>query len=118
MDKHLVGLVNDFDQESGGMDFSTALKLLKDGENVTRASWNDIKQVALQKGYPKGIPCNKQTATCWGLHEREKFICNPYLQCERADGSFSMWVPTVDDILADDWYIYMTEEELKANGIE
>lgn len=31
MDKHLVGLVNDFDQESGGMDFSTPLKLLKDG---------------------------------------------------------------------------------------
>lgn len=29
-----------------------------------------------------------------------------------------MWIPSVDDILADDWYVYISDEELKANGIE
>lgn len=118
MNGHLVGMVNNIEQVTDGFDFGTALKLLKDGANVARASWNDIKQVALQKGYPNGIPCNEQTAKCWGLHPGDKFICNPYLQCERSDGSFSMWIPSVDDILADDWYVYISDEELKANGIE
>jgi hypothetical protein len=26
--------------------------------------------VAIQKGYPEGIPCNKQTAEVWGVEWR------------------------------------------------
>ncbi len=49
--------------------------------------------VVYQKGYPQGIPCNKQTAEAWGLNEGDLFVCNPYLQIRCVDGSHSMWVP-------------------------
>jgi hypothetical protein len=61
--------------------------------------------VVYQKGYPDGIPCNKQTAEAWNLKEGDLFVCNPYLQLKCADGSHSMWVPSINDVLACDWSI-------------
>ena len=62
--------------------------------------------VVMQKGYPDGIPCNKQTADAWGLNEGDLFKVNPYFQIKGTDGKHSMWVPSVTDILvADDWEI-------------
>lgn len=57
-----------------------------------------------QKGYPDGIPCNKQTAEAWGLQEGDLFKCEPYLQISTVDGSHAMWVPSIRDCLAEDWY--------------
>ena len=61
--------------------------------------------VVYQKGYPEGIPCNKQTAEAWGMNEGDLFVCNPYLQIKNVNGSHSMWVASINDILADDWEI-------------
>ena len=58
-----------------------------------------------QKGYPDGIPCNLQTAKAWGMNEGDLFKCDPYLQIKTADGSHAMWVPSIGDILAEDWQI-------------
>ncbi|PFP97703.1 hypothetical protein COK06_13260 [Bacillus cereus] len=85
-------------------DFGWALQRLKDGAKVFRSGWNGKGMFAVyQKGYPNGIPCNKQTAEAWGLTEGDLFIVRPYLQLRCADGSHAMWVPNVSDILADDW---------------
>ena len=90
-------------------DFSKALKDVKKGNRISRSKWNNPNVfVVYQKGYPEGISCNKQTAEAWGLNEGDKFICNPYLQIQNSDGSHSMWVPSIDDILADDWMVSMT----------
>lgn len=59
--------------------------------------------VVMQKAYPDGILCNKQTADAWGLKEGDLFKCNPYFQIKNADGSHSMWVPSVGDLLSNDW---------------
>ena len=64
-----------------------------------------------QKGYPQGIPCNKQTAEAWGMREGELFRCEPYLQISTVDGSHAMWVPSIRDCLADDWMIADVPEE-------
>lgn len=86
------------------MDFSEALKRVKEGRKIFRLGWNGKGMfVVYQKGYPKGIPCNQQTALAWGMNEGDLFKCNPYLQIKNAQGSHSMWVPSIDDILADDW---------------
>lgn len=88
------------------MDFSDALRAVKDGKRISRMGWNGKDMfVVYQKGYPEGIPCNKQTAEAWGMKEGESFICNPYLQIKNANGSHSMWVPSIGDVLADDWVI-------------
>lgn len=88
------------------MNFGDALVALKHGKRVARKGWNGKNMsVAYQKGYPDGIPCNKNTAQAWGMEEGELFKCRPYLQMRCADGTFQMWLASQSDILADDWYI-------------
>ena len=88
------------------MNFGDALLVLKQGKRVARKGWNGKNMsVAYQKGYPDGIPCNKNTAQAWGMQEGELFKCRPYLQMRCADGTFQMWLASQSDILADDWYI-------------
>lgn len=89
-----------------GMTFGDALVVLKSGGRVARHGWNGKNMsVAYQKGYPDGIPCNKNTAQAWGMEEGELFKCRPYLQMRCADGTFQMWLASQSDILADDWYV-------------
>lgn len=94
--------------ELGGTEafgFGTALKYLAKGHRLARKGWNGKGlSVVYQKGYPDGIPCNKQTAEAWGLQEGDLFKCEPYLQISTVDGSHAMWVPSIRDCLAEDWY--------------
>jgi hypothetical protein len=84
--------------------FGEAIRRMKAGQKVARRGWNGRGMfVVYQKGYPQGIPCNKQTAEAWGMNEGDLFICNPYLQIKQVDGSHSMWVPSIGDVLAEDW---------------
>ena len=86
------------------MEFENVLPYLKKGSKAARSGWNGKGLfVVLQKGYPDGIKCNKQTAEAWGINEGDLFIVNPYMQIKGADGSHSMWVPSIGDVLADDW---------------
>lgn len=88
------------------MNFGEALEAVKSGFPIARAGWNGRGMfVVYQKGYPEGIPCNKQTAEAWHMKEGDLFRCNPYLQIRCVDGSHSMWVPSINDCLANDWYI-------------
>ena len=87
-------------------DFGEALKAVKSGKKIARCGWNGKNMfVVYQKGYPQGISCNKQTAEAWGLNEGDLFKCDPYLQISTTDGSHAMWVPSIRDCLAEDWYI-------------
>lgn len=93
-------------RRTDGMTFGLAIEAAKMGKRIARKGWNGKNMsVAYQKGYPDGIPCNKNTAEAWGMQEGELFKCRPYLQMRCADGTFQMWLATQSDILADDWYI-------------
>lgn len=89
-----------------GMTFGIAVELAKKGIKIARDGWNGKGMfVVYQKGYPHGIPCNKQTAEAWGLNEGDLFKCEPYLQIRMVNGSHAMWVPSINDVLAVDWVI-------------
>jgi len=86
--------------------FGEALEALKQGKKVYRDGWNGVGMfVVYQKGYPEGIKCNRQTAEAWGLNEGDLFKCEPYLQIKMANGSHAMWVPSINDVLSEDWRI-------------
>lgn len=88
------------------MTFGGALEELKKGSLVAREGWNGKGMaVAYQKGYPEGIPCNRNTAETWHMEEGSLFKCRPYLQLRCVDGTFQMWVASQSDILAEDWFI-------------
>ena len=86
--------------------FGVAVEAMKKGHKLARTGWN-VKGmfVVYQKGYPQGISCNAQTAKAWGMNEGDLFKCEPYLQIQMVNGSHSMWVPSINDVLADDWNI-------------
>jgi len=86
------------------MRFEEALELAQHGCRIFRDGWNGKGlSVVYQKGYPDGIACNKQTAEAWGMKEGELFKCDPYLQISTVQGGHAMWVPSIRDLLADDW---------------
>lgn len=88
------------------MNFGEALEALKKGKKVTREGWNGKGMfVVMQKGYPEGIPCNKQTAEAFGYEEGSLFKVRPYLQMRCADGTHQMWLASQSDILEEDWLI-------------
>lgn len=93
-------------RRTDGMTFGLAIEALKQGNKVARKGWNGKGMfVVYQKGYPQGILCNEQTAVAWGLNEGSLFKCEPYLQIRMVNGSHSMWVPSINDVLAEDWII-------------
>lgn len=86
--------------------FGEAIRLMKLGKHLARKGWNGKGMfVVYQKAYPDGIPCNKQTAEAWGIQEGDLFKCNPYFQIKNVNGTHSMWVPSINDCLAEDWYV-------------
>ena len=88
------------------MNFSDALTALKNGEKVTRFGWNGAGMfVVYQKGYPAGIPINKNTAEATGIPEGTMRVFQPYLMMHTALGSFVPWVASQTDLLADDWSV-------------
>lgn len=88
------------------MTFGEAIAAMKQGARVARKGWNGKGMfVVYQKGYPEGIPCNKNTAEAFGYKEGDLFICRPYMQMRCADGTHQMWLASQSDVLAEDWYI-------------
>lgn len=88
------------------MNFGQAIEEVKEGKKIFRLGWNGKGMfVVYQKGYPQGIPSNKQTADAWGHNEGDLFKVEPYLQIKTADNSHAMWVPSIRDILAEDWEV-------------
>ena len=99
-------IFNDAYRETSSLTFGLAVEATKKGCKICRTGWNGKGMfVVYQKGYPQGIPCNKQTAQAWGMNEGDLFKCEPYLQIKMVNGSHAMWVPSINDVLADDWMI-------------
>ena len=64
------------------MDFSEALKLLKQGKTVKRADWSGAKHIKLIRGYEEVLP---------------------YIEIITKDGKIGIYTATNCDILANDW---------------
>jgi hypothetical protein len=86
------------------MSFGEAIEAAKRGQKIARNGWNGKGMfVVYQKGYPDGIPANKNTAEAFGIEEGSPFKVRPYLQMRCADGTHQMWLASQSDILDNDW---------------
>ena len=87
------------------MSFEEALSALKNGSRIFRSAWTDKQRfVAMQKGYPDGIPCNSNTAEAFGFNVGTNVVVNPYLQMWDG-GALVTYVPSQADMFAEDWHI-------------
>ena len=66
------------------MDFSEALKLLKQGATVRRASWRENKRIMLIQGF-----------------HTDSIM--PYIAISAKDNKLGVYTALTSDILADDW---------------
>ena len=87
------------------MNFSDALECVKNGARIHRDGWNGKCMFVYY--VPKGefLPFTeiaKQLVNSDGLVEYE-----PYLAIKNVKGTVSTWVPSINDILANDWNIDM-----------
>lgn len=86
------------------MNFSDALREVKDGNKIARKGWNGKGMfVVYQPGYPDGIAINANTAKATGVTEGTVCKFRPYLMLLTAEGDFVPWVASQSDILAEDW---------------
>lgn len=91
------------------MNFGQALEAMKNGKCIARNGWNGKGMfVYLVTGgdYPVQMDCVKHLA-----NEKGTLKYNPYMAIKNVNGTISTWVPSVNDCLAEDWYIIPKEVE-------
>lgn len=89
------------------MTFGLAIEAAKQGKKIAREGWNGKNMwLVYQKGYPDGIPINKNTAEATGIKEGTICYFRPYLMMKTVnDNEFIPWLASQADMLADDWVI-------------
>lgn len=95
-----------------GLDFSEALRILKDGGCIGRGCWFD-PDLFVFKQVPAEIP-PEIVQKMQSLPERAKEAVAQYEMplryvdqcciCNRKTGKVTSWVPSCEDIFAEDWY--------------
>lgn len=85
--------------------FGDAIVLLKEGQKVCRLGWNG-------KGmFVYLVPANRYPAqtdaakSFFGSEYGGMVPYNAYLAIKNVDNTVSTWVPSVNDVLAEDWCI-------------
>lgn len=85
------------------MDFGKALSYLKKGEKVARKGWNGKGQFVYYipaDRYPAKTEAAKSIAD-----EDGKVNYRAYLALKTAQGDVATWVPSISDVLAEDWVV-------------
>jgi hypothetical protein len=78
------------------MDFSEALKEVKNGKMIARSGWNG-------KGMFVTLQLTPPTTSF--SHGEKSYSFLPYLQMKTADDKVVPWLASQTDILAEDWNV-------------
>jgi len=76
------------------MDFSVALTMLKGGHKLSRIGWN---------GKNLNVRCHL-------IPPANYTVTSPFFTITKDEVFFDMWVPSVKDIMANDWVIVRESE--------
>lgn len=85
------------------MDFGEALKAVKNGKCIARMGWNGKGMFVYFVPAGNYKPCTPIAEKLVG--EDGLVPYNPYFAIKNVNGTISTWVPSVNDCLAEDWYI-------------
>lgn len=85
------------------MNFGQALELLKSGHKLARNGWNGKGMFIY---YVPAGRFSAYTAIASEIADEDgKVNYNPYFAIKNVNGTVSTWVPSVNDCLAEDWYV-------------
>jgi len=83
--------------------FGSALDLMKDGCRLARDGWNG-KGMFVYLVPPASYAVQSEAAKNY-YGEGSMVPYNAYFAIKNVDDTVSTWVPSVNDCLADDWYV-------------
>ena len=86
-----------------GMNFGLAVEALKLGKRVARKGWNG-KDMFVYLVSANAYPAQTGAAKAY-FGEGALVPYNAYMAIKNADETVSTWVPSVNDVLADDWQV-------------
>ena len=85
------------------MNFGQAIEVLKTGNKVTRVGWNG-KDMFLFLVQGSQFKVNRPPLL--GIYpEGTEINYRPHLDIKNVDGSIATWVPSITDLMAEDWVI-------------
>ena len=87
------------------MQFEWAFGRARVGQRIRRAAWGEDDWVVMQKGYPTGIPINRNTAEATKIPEGTTVIFSPYLTKYSWGDIMVAWTPDQWDLFAEDWQV-------------
>lgn len=95
----------DVNDKGRGKDFGWALKMLKEGHQVSRIGWNGKGMaLALHCKYPGPLPASKEAARLMRVPEGSSIPIKPRIDMRNARGELVVgWVASQEDLLAEDW---------------
>ena len=85
------------------MNFGKALEEMKIGKAIARDGWNGkgmFVYFVAGGAYPPQMDIARQIKKEYG-----EVKYNPYMAIKNVNGTVSTWVPSVNDCLAEDWYV-------------
>lgn len=83
------------------MNFGQALELLKEGKKLVRAGWNDRGMFVF---LVPGSTFQVNRPPLLGIYPEGTTIdYRPHIDIKSVDGSISTWVPSIGDVMAEDW---------------
>ena len=90
-------------REHGAVDFGYAVKMMKEGKRVEHEGWNGRGMFVYHvpaASYPA------QTGVAKEFFGEDAMVpYAAYLAIKNVNGTVSTWVPSVNDVLAEDWQI-------------
>ena len=88
---------------SESLTFGDALYYLKEGKRVSRAGWNGKGMFVFLVA---GSTFNVSRAPLLGIFsEGTEINYRPHIDIKNVDGSISTWVPSIGDVMAEDWQV-------------
>lgn len=76
------------------MNFGQAIEALKNGKKVARKGWNGKGMFVYYTEIGKSIA------------DKDDLVhYNPYFAIKNVNDTVSTWVPSINDCLAEDWYV-------------
>ena len=88
---------------SSGLGFGDALQALKAGKRVARAGWNGKGMFVY---YVRAAAYLAQSEVAKAYFGENAYVpYAPYLALKGVDEKVSTWVPSINDVLAEDWFV-------------
>lgn len=88
---------------SSGLTFGDALQALKAGKRVARAGWNGKGMFVYYVRAAAYLAQSEAAKTYFGENAYVPYA--PYLALKGVDEKVSTWVPSINDVLAEDWVV-------------